>query len=165
MDCDRVREEMLDAMAAGAPAGEAEAHVRGCADCARLWEGLLSVRARLDEFAAPEVSPYFATRLRARLAEVKAEEAAAPGWTAWLHSSTLRLAATGVLAIAAAVGVDHWTGPGKVSNHPVANVSAPSAVKDLQNLENYQELYSDLDLLEDLAPAAQAPGADSGKSL
>lgn len=165
MDCNRVRDEMLEAMAAGVLAGDADAHVRGCAECARLWATLVSVRAPLDEFAAPEVSPYFATRLRARLTEVKAEEAASPRWYAWLHSSTLRLAATGVLAIAFAVGVVHWTGPAQVSDQPVANTSAPSAVKDLQNLENNQELYSDLDVLDDLAPAAQDPGTDSGKSL
>ena len=168
MKCEHVRELMLDAMSSGALTGEAEAHRAGCAECARLWSALQAVEAPLNEWAVPEVSPYFATRMQARLAEARAQETAKPAWLKlnWLHAPVLRLAATGLMAIAVAVGVDQLTQPKKFVAPPMANTNAPSAVRDLQDLDRNQDLYSDLDVLDDLTTDAnKAPSAGSGEEI
>ena len=117
----------------------------------------------LDEWKAPEISPYFDTRFRARLAEAKA---APQGRFAWLRKpvfgTPLWRPAVGALALAMAVAVGVYNNlPEQVTPPPVT--AASSAVDDLQKLDQNQQTYSDLDLLDDFdqQPAAQpANGAD-----
>jgi predicted anti-sigma-YlaC factor YlaD len=96
MDCKRAQDLMLEA--AGAPGAELEEHLGGCAECARKALALRQTMALLDEWQAPEPSPYFDVRLRARVRE----EAARPpaGWWAWLRKPAAGLA-TAALVVAA----------------------------------------------------------------
>src|SRR5919205_3959481 len=67
MTCKEVKEQFLDMTTAsytGAPA--AEEHLRSCAACAGELASLRQTMALLDEWQAPEPSPYFNARLRAR---------------------------------------------------------------------------------------------------
>jgi len=155
MDCKKIREQMPDVaagMAAAAP--EMTAHIDACADCAREMEELRKTMALLDEWQAPEPSPYFDVRLEARLRE----EAAKPART-WRWFVRPALAATfAVLMVASITFFRGDGGPGHVvppkgPDTVVAVVAEPApgtAVGDLQSLDKNHELLSDFDVLDDL---------------
>jgi hypothetical protein len=84
MNCNQIR-ELLPELAAGMDAAtpEVEKHIASCAACAAHLRDLQKTMALLDEWQAPEPSPYFDTRLQARLREEMARPAA--GWLGWLR--------------------------------------------------------------------------------
>ena len=156
--CEQIREQFLDGLSA-----DAKAHLDECAECSRAWIAYEQTMKTLDAWTAPEPSPYFQTRLRARLEEIKAEEAArAHGFLAvlrhqWMGIPVWRPAAVVTLAIALVFGLNlaDMTGVnGGSTNQTVANQSQQpvrgSAVGDLQVLESHQDAISDMDVLDDL---------------
>src|SRR5690242_18093858 len=80
MNCHEVREEML-LMTPGDGSPQAAAHLRGCEACSKELASLRSTMALLDEWTAPEPSPYFDAKLRARL---KSEPEPTRGLQRWL---------------------------------------------------------------------------------
>ena len=70
MKCNEIRELMPD-LAAGlnAVTPEMKSHLDSCAECAGKLEAFRQTMSLLDEWQAPEPSPYFDVRLRARLRE------------------------------------------------------------------------------------------------
>src|SRR5260221_779063 len=84
MNCKQI-DELLPDLAAGMDAStpEVEIHIASCNDCAAHLRDLQKTMALLDEWRAPEPSPYFDTRLRARLREEMARPAA--GWVSWMR--------------------------------------------------------------------------------
>src|SRR5579883_3300595 len=95
MKCEEIEDLMLD-VAAGA--GEARSvldeHVRDCSSCAAKLAGLRKTMALLDEWQAPEPSPYFDTRLAARMREERAKPER-EAWLGWFRAPVL----AGALAI------------------------------------------------------------------
>ncbi len=79
MKCNETRELMPD-LAAGLTAvtPEMKAHLDACAECSGKLEAFRQTMSLLDEWQAPEPSPYFDVRLRARLREESAQPSA--GW-------------------------------------------------------------------------------------
>ncbi|PYX89994.1 MAG: hypothetical protein DMG68_03345 [Acidobacteria bacterium] len=141
MTCKEMRERMPDLAFGGTSvSGEMEAHVRSCSECAGKLEEIRKTMALLDEWQTPEPSPYFDTRLQARLREEKAKAPA--GWLVWIRKPALALVAT-VLLI---VGITMFRRD-KVPD--IAGVPG-TAVGDLQQLDKNQDLYSDFDVLDDL---------------
>ena len=69
---------------------EVDRHIQECAEC----RGLVSVWEKLDEFAAPEVTPGFDARLYARMAS---EESRRPWWRRLLWRPAVPLVAAGAL--------------------------------------------------------------------
>lgn len=152
MNCERFRDQMLDALQGTAPA-ELEEHARACAACAQELAALKQTSALLEEWPAPETSPYFDSRLRARLRE----QAAAPvGWWAWLRKPAL--AATLALLMVVGVGLLDLSKPqtqSPVAMRPQPKAHTGTAVADLQTLDQNQELYATFDLLDEI-PVEQA---------
>jgi hypothetical protein len=148
MKCHEMRELMPD-LAAGLSAAtpETEQHLRDCAECSGQLEAFRQTMTLLDEWQAPESSPYFDVRLQARLREEMAKPAAA-GWLHWWRKPVLALS----LAVAMAAGITMFRGDsnGGRETADVVNVQPGSAVGDLQALDKNHELYSDFDLLDDL---------------
>ena len=72
MKCNEIRELMPD-LAAGfsAVTPEINQHLQGCGECEAKLNAFRQTMAMLDEWQAPEPSPYFDTRLQARLREEK----------------------------------------------------------------------------------------------
>jgi anti-sigma factor RsiW len=70
MNCHEIR-ELLPDLAAGMDAEtmqpEVNRHIASCDDCAAHLRDLVKTMALLDEWQAPEPSPYFDTRINARL--------------------------------------------------------------------------------------------------
>src|SRR3954471_8195031 len=157
MDCAKVQEQMLDQMGNTFPSTDLSAHMAGCADCTKLWQAMQVSSAVLDEWKAPEPSPYFDTRFQARLAEVKREEANAPsGAFAWLTRGFLRPALAGVLTLAIAVGVGlYQRNVSSLNTGGNVATQASPAVNDLQKLDKDEDLYADFEMLDDLQPDQQ----------
>src|SRR5690348_6648487 len=103
MNCQDVRENLIELLAQGE--GQADpalaAHVKGCAACAGELESLRKTSALLDEWEAPEPSPYFLTRLNAHVREEQHKQP--EGWFAWLRKAWLSAAFAAVLVIGSGV--------------------------------------------------------------
>jgi hypothetical protein len=147
MKCDEVREMMPD-VAAGV--GEATSgineHLHTCVACASKLEEMRKTMALLDEWAAPEPSPYFDVRLRARVREEMAKPQ--PGWFQRFRAPAL--AASFALMMMVVGGIT-WYGR-TPAPPPVAQIPAApgTAVGDLQALDKNHDLYADFDVLDDL---------------
>jgi len=161
MNCNQIR-ELLPDLAAGMDASTAEPevkkHIASCAGCAAHLRDLQKTMALLDEWQAPEPSPYFDTRLQARLREEMARPAT--GWLNWLNRMrrpewAMSLAAV-VFAGALAIGIGGksyiFVAEGIPTRPPSLGlpVQPGTAVGDLQALERNDELYADFDVLDDL---------------
>ena len=108
---------------------ELDGHLETCADC----RGLVSVWERLDEFAAPEVTPGFDARLYARIA---AGEARVLAWRRWLWPPVAPVAAA--VALAAVVLFIHAPHTAKPAGHTQSNNA---------EIEQVAQAVDDLDLL------------------
>lgn len=159
MNCSQAREHLLDVLqdpvAQTAVVG-LDDHLRACAGCAAELESLRATMALMDGWQAPEPSPYFDSRLRARLRDLEAEPV---GWLAWLRKPALALALGALLA----VGASLFRSAPRVNNRvadgqkpaPTVVAEEQSAVDDLQHLEQDDELYANFDLLDELEPEQQ----------
>jgi len=157
MKCNEINELLPDLAAGLASATPAvNDHLRSCAACTGTLADFRKTMALLDEWQAPEPSPYFDTRLRARLREEAAMQPA--GWWAWARRPALVLS----LAVAIVVGVSIHR---KMGDTPIngtnpsptlADIQPGTAVGDLQTLDKNHDVFTDSDpdtdgsLLDDL---------------
>jgi anti-sigma factor RsiW len=148
MKCNEIR-ELLPDLAAGLVVAEPEVntHLRSCSDCAGTLAEFQKTMALLDEWVAPEPSPYFDTRLHARLREEATKQPSS--WMARLRVPALAMSLAAIVAVGATVFRLEYK---KVNNHPgpVAVVEPGTAVGDLQALDQNHDVYADSDLLDDL---------------
>ena len=133
-----------------APAGVLD-HVEDCASCRRELDELRAAMALLDQWEAPEPSPYFLTRLDARLRE---ERAAKPtDWLGqlWAHvtgAGTPHLRPLAAMAMTflllvgggAYLGVTDWDQPADVPQQT-------AVVHDLQTMDSNAQLLDQLEAL------------------
>jgi hypothetical protein len=156
-NCKMVDEKLADLLLdPHAVPAKVQAHVAECGDCQAELQKLEAAMQLLDTWEAPEPSPYFLTRLGARMREER--EAAPAGWLAGkfariragiaygpgLHVRPLAaMALTFVLLLGGGtyLGVTDWMQPLQPS--PQAAV-----VHDLQTLDSNAQV---LDQMEDLS--------------
>ena len=125
-------------------------HVAECDRCRAELEGLRATMDLLDTWEGPEPSPYFLTRLDARIREEREAEPA--GWFARLRARIAYGPPTHVRPLAAMaltillllgggtyLGVTDWN---QAANPPQAAV-----VHDLQTLDNNAQLLDQLEAL------------------
>ena|SRR5215467_7722818 len=151
MKCQVVHELMPD-VAAGSIAvtPEMNEHLQSCAACAEKLAEFSQTMALLDEWQVPESSPYFETRVMARVRE---EQAAPRSWLYWLRRPALA-AALAVLTVMSVTLIR--TGSGFRGSHEEERAAIPiaappgTAVGDLQALDKNNDLYSDFEVLDDL---------------
>jgi anti-sigma factor RsiW len=143
-DCKTCRTHLPDLLldegyAASHP--ELEAHLESCTTCRTELTELRSTFALLDEFAAPEPSPYFDTRLHARLREAQAAEPE----SLWERTRAFFLYSTGrsfrplavsALALVLVVGGGSAFLPGHLHQPAVTANAASATVDDLKVLDN-----------------------------
>jgi hypothetical protein len=154
MKCEEIHENILD-LASGSMAMTQEigGHLADCHACAGKLEEFRQTMALLDEWQAPEPSPYFDVRLQARLREEMAKPQA--GWLAWLRRPALAAALTVLMAVGIGLfmknGNLYKSGANTVAVVDPQMPSGPgTAVSDLQSLEKNHDLYADFDLLDDM---------------
>jgi predicted anti-sigma-YlaC factor YlaD len=158
MNCNEIRELLPDLAAGmGASTPEVEKHIAACAACAAKLQGFRQTMALLDQWQIPEPSPYFDTRLQARLREEMARPSA--GWLYWLRRPAWAMALAAVLVAGAiVVGSKSYTTPyitqTEAINTKPPELSVPvlpgTAVGDLQALDRNNDLYADFDVLDEL---------------
>ena len=139
---------LLDPAAASPAARE---HIAACADCANELNELRATMQAMDVWEAPEPSPYFNTRLAARLREEKANPPA--GWwermrARMLYGSNLhvRPIAAGALALLLMMGGGTAFWMQQSTSRPVPQESA--TVHDLQLLDGNAQVYQQLNSLD-----------------
>jgi hypothetical protein len=169
MNCRIAQSKLMDLVAPGTqPKSAAEEsllleagnHVEHCAECMQELEEMRATMALLDQWEAPEPSPYFNARMSALL---RSEREAEPAGfferlkTRLLYGSNMHLRpiAAGALALLLLVGGGTYAGFVNLE-HPVsANTSA--TVKDLQSLDDNSQVFQQLNALDQ-----QDDEADSG---
>jgi len=143
MKCDVLRAEFMGAVLNGLASAtpELQKHLISCDACAAEYASFQQTMALLDEWKTPEPSPYFNTRLRARLhAEASVRKA---GFFGWLRKPMVATAAAGLIALGAGL---LESGGWPHGSKTVATTS--SAVSDLQYLDKNADLFSDFDALD-----------------
>jgi anti-sigma factor RsiW len=149
MQCAELREQLFDVLAGETAAPEVKAHLASCSACASEVDSMNKTMALLDEWKAPEdTSPYFMTRLKARIREEAAKEAA-PGWLSWFRRPVLAISMVLLLVMSIAM----FQGG---SNTPV-NPPSVSAVNDLQYLDKNGDVLQSLEMLDDLGDNTATP--------
>jgi predicted anti-sigma-YlaC factor YlaD len=158
MNCDQIRELLPDlAAGTGAATPEVTEHVAACGECAAQLLRFQQTMALLDEWQAPEPSPYFDTRLQARLREEMGKPQAS--WLNWIRHPAWTVSVAAVVfagAIGLGVGVTHKSyivQTGSIATKPPSlglPVQPGSAVGDLQALDSNDDLYANFDVLDDL---------------
>jgi hypothetical protein len=142
MNCNDVKENLIELLAEGPADAAVAAHVKECSSCSQELESLRKTMALLDEWEVPEASPYFLTRLQAHVRE---EHNKTPqGWFAWLRRPVTALSLVAVLA-GGTVFYQLIKPPLVVTPPPVG-----SAVGDLEALEKNHDLYVNSDLIDEI---------------
>lgn len=152
MNCRSIHDQLPDVALGTNPAPpEVEAHLAECRECADTLQAIRSTMNLLDEWEAPEPSPYWDVRMQARLRE---EQQKAPsGWLQWLRRPALSMAA----ALSLVLGIGLYQAGRFMhdsQNAPAATaqkiVPTGTAVADLQYLDNHSDLLQNFDALDDL---------------
>jgi anti-sigma factor RsiW len=144
---------------AAAPA-KVRAHVEQCENCQGELAELQATMALLDTWKSPEPSPYFLTRLDARMREER--QAEPEGWLARLRdrfafgpSMHVRPLAAMAMAVLLLVGGGAYLGINDMDQTAGQPVQA-AVVNDLQTLDNNAQL---LDQMEAISTAPDS-GSD-----
>ena len=154
MICQEVKTSLPDLLLAPklVPA-EVRAHVESCEECSRELKEMEATMALMDEWKAPEVSPYFDTRMAVLLRE---EQQAAPaGWLERMRARflfgnhvSMRPLAAAALALVIAVGGGTYAGFGGFSPQKPAAVQASPVIKDLQSLDENAQVFQQLNSMD-----------------
>ena len=168
MNCREVKENLPDLLLAPKQvSAEVRAHVDSCAECGRELKELEATMVLMDQWAAPEVSPYFDTRMAVLLRE---EQQAAPaGWLERLRARlmfgsrvSMRPLMAGAMALVVAAGVGTYAGFGGFSPTKPASTQSP-VIRDLQSMDDNAQMYQQLNSLDQQDAGDNAGGA--GNSL
>lgn len=130
---------------------EIAGHLKACESCASELAELRSTMAMMDAWTAPEPSPYFDSRLRARVREAAAAqpEGLFERMYAFLTFSAgrqLRSAMASALMLLVIAGAGSFAGV-EIANHSRPQPSA--TVNDLKILDNNAQAYQQMDQLLD----------------
>ena len=130
------------------------AHVAECEGCRGELAELKATMAAMDAWTAPEPSPYFFTRLNARMREER--EAAPAGWLAKLRASFVygpraHARPVAAMALTLVLFVGGGTYMGMTSLNPPAQQTTNDAavVHDLQTLDSNAQVLDTLESLSD----------------
>lgn len=123
-----------------AAANDAHRHIKSCSACLTEWTELQAVMQNLEMWNVPEPSPYFETRLSARLREEKASPA--PGFFERLGMRLqfgsrlqLRPAMAAAAALLLVSGFGSYEGMVSLNRTPPPAASLSATVTDLEILD------------------------------
>jgi len=149
MSCNELRDQLVEVACGTEASAEVSKHVESCAACAITLNELRKTMALLDEWEAPEPTPYFDVRLQARMREEK--QKAQTSWLDWFRKPVLGIAAA--LLIAAGVGLMQFRGgtdPNINANKGAVKFVAGTPTGDLQFLDKNSDVLEDFDALDAL---------------
>ena len=127
-------------------APEVELHLGECSQCAETMQALRATMNLLDEWAAPEPSPYWNVRMQARLREEQQrQQRTSAGWLQWFRRPALSLAAA--LCLALGIGVTQMM---RFLHTNDRALQLGTAVSDLQYLDKNSDLLQNFTALDDM---------------
>ena len=144
MNCNDVRENLIELLTDGPADPQVTAHVGQCSACTEELTSMRETMALMDEWEAPEPSPYFLTRLRAHVKEER--EKAPVSMFGWLRRPVL---AASLATVLAAGGVVYRLSVGT----PPPSPDPGTAVADIESLDKNHDLIIDTDLVNELTGA------------
>ena len=149
MKCEEIREQMFDLMTAEAPLGhEVQSHLEACPACSAELASMKQTMALMDDWQAPEPSPYFDTRLKALVREEKAKAAEKKvSILDWFRKPAMAAAAAIALVIGAGVYGGIQLQEIRHSNNP--QIASDPAIHDLQTLDKDQDVINNFAALDD----------------
>jgi hypothetical protein len=166
MTCEKLQAFLPDMLLdpAHVPA-DARQHLRECSNCERDWKELQNTMLLLDTWEVPEPSPYFDTRLAARLREEKL--AGSPGWMErvrmrLLFGSNLQLRPlmAGAFALILVVGGGSYAGFVNLNRTiPQQQQKVSATVKDLELLDSNAQTLQQLAAFDDTSVDSGAPSS------
>jgi hypothetical protein len=166
MNCQTIKSHLPDLLfdpaALSAPAREQlDLHMQSCAACREELVSLQATLNVLDGWVAPEPSPYFSTRMQAKLRAAK-EEAPEGFWERMrsriLYSTNVPVRAMGAAALAVLIAIGGGSAlyeTQQASHAP--QIQASATIKDLQSLDGNAQVFQQLNALD-------ADDTDSGNS-
>ncbi len=153
MICQKVKTSLPDLLLApkSVPA-DVRAHVENCAECGAELKGLEATMALMDEWKAPEVTPYFDTRMAVLLREQ--QQAAPAGWLERMRERflfgnhvSMRPLAAATLALIILVSGGTYAGFGGFSQKPQPAQASP-VIRDLQSLDENAQVFQQLNSMD-----------------
>jgi predicted anti-sigma-YlaC factor YlaD len=145
MNCRTIHDQLPDvALGITSAPPEVEAHLGECRQCADTLQALRSTMNLLNEWSAPEPSPFWDVRMQARLREE--QQRASAGWLHWLRRPALSVAAA--LSLLVGIGVYQAGRFLRQGENPPAPTG--TAVSDLQYLDKNSDLLQNFDALDDM---------------
>jgi hypothetical protein len=151
MNCKDVRENLIELLAETSPVAGHRAepavaeHVRQCAACAQELESLRETMALLDEWKAPEPSPYFLTRLGAHVREEQAKAPARSGVFSWMRRPAMALSLATVLVAGGLVYRVMTIGTAPIEPGP------GTPVADMHFLDKNHDVLVNTDLIDEMS--------------
>jgi hypothetical protein len=144
MNCNEVRENLVVLLAEGHTDPAVTAHVRECSACAQEMESFRKTMALMDEWEAPEPSPYFLTRLRAHVKDEREKVPVRAGVFAWLRRPAMAVSMVAVLAAGALLYRIYPPSPEQKPPEP------GTPVADVEALERNHDVLMTTDLIEEM---------------
>jgi hypothetical protein len=141
MNCNDVRENLIELLAEGYGDSAVAAHVRQCGTCSQQLESLRKTMALLDEWEAPEPSPYFLTRLRAHVREEREKGPAKSGIFDWMRRPAMAVSLATVLVAGALVY--------RIS-FPRQPVVESGVLADVEALDRNHDVLVNTDLIDEM---------------
>lgn len=147
---------------------EVRAHVESCAECGKELKELEATMSLMDTWEAPEMSPYFDTRMAVLLRE---EQQAAPaGWLERMRARlmfgnhvSMRPLMAGTMALIVAAGVGTYVGfGGFTAPTKPPTLQASPVIRDLQSLDDNAQVFQQLNSMDQ---DASDNGGGAGNSL
>ena len=153
--CTAMEEKLADLLLdpEAAPA-KVKIHVAECASCRKELEELRSTMALMDTWTTPEPSPYFMTRMNARMREER--QAPPQGWFQRLRARIAygppmhaRPLAAMTLTVMLLVGGGAYLGISNIETPQPKMGPDTAVVHDLQTLDNNAQVLDQLEAISD----------------
>jgi hypothetical protein len=141
MNCNEVRENLIEMLGEDLADPSLTAHVRECGSCAQELESLRKTMNLLDEWEAPEPSPYFLTRLRAHVKEEREKAPARSSIFSWMRRPAMAVSLATVLVAGGAVYTVLRPPPELPSE----------AVADVEALDRNHDVLVNTDLIDEMS--------------
>ena len=162
IDCRAMDAVMADLLLdrEAAPAA-AYAHLASCETCAAELAAMERTMQMLGEWEAPEPSPFWMSKMGARLREEQQQPVR--GWARftegirtrlWVSNHTLRPVGVAALGLLLAVCGGTWVNL-EMQSTPAAPVQASNTVRDLQSLNQNAQVFQELAALDSPDGSAQ----------
>lgn len=147
---------------------ELRIHAEGCQTCRESLTELQSTMRLLDEWQAPEPTPFFDGRLAARLRQ---ERQAAPAGlverlrTRLLFGSHMQLRPLAAGALALLLLIGGGTYAGLLDAHHSGPVQTSATVRDLQSLDENAQVFQQLNKLDEDEGAGNSSSSPAASDL